>query len=244
MAQRDSQVLLRALARSDDDETSGDEIDAQRDACASIAAHAFLDSPLWAAVFAAPEIEEENAARKERRRRLERFFKIYFGILDLSPALRGYCGTGTGDNIAQDGVACTFILRDMGQPLTLWQKLRAGLLKLPFECGFQQTLRLLRYGDVIESEIAKVMGGRHMCSLERMCVAPAKQGCGIGSRLLVEALDNGAFKDLPCILTTQADRNVRFYERMGFRVASEASLFFGQEQIQNWTMIREPNHKR
>jgi GNAT superfamily N-acetyltransferase len=202
--------------------------------CASLAAAAFADSPLWSAIFAVPDVNDEGTAREERQKRLRRFYEKYFGILDLTSALQGFCGVDREKN-----VACTFIIRDMGRPLSLWQKLRAGLMSLPFEIGFQQTMRLLRCGDVIENEMARAMGGRQMCSLERMCVDPANQGRGIGSRLLLEALDHGIFKALPCVLTTQEDRNVRFYERLGFKVVSEKILDFG-DGVRNWTMVREP----
>lgn len=48
-------------------------------------------------------------------------------------------------------------------------------------------------------------------------IAPARQGRGLGARLLAPALARAAAHGRPCYLETFTPRNLPFYERLGFR---------------------------
>src|SRR5690606_19676092 len=53
-------------------------------------------------------------------------------------------------------------------------------------------------------------------------VEPARQGQGIGSRLLRPMLARADSQGLPCWLDTHQEQNVRLYERLGFQVRERA----------------------
>ena len=77
--------------------------------------------------------------------------------------------------------------------------------------------------DALEAELS--LGAPHWY-VHMMAVAPARQGTGIGRRLLshVLSLRPQATQALPAVLTTHLPRNVVFYRRAGFHVISERAL--------------------
>lgn len=104
--------------------------------------------------------------------------------------------------------------------------LRAGLLMGPLLFGLGVLLRLLGLKAEAEVEIAaltelvkaRLGPAARPCQLERMCVVPAAQGRGVGSRCLQTALDEADEHGWAVALTTQEERNVTFYRRLGFEV--------------------------
>jgi GNAT superfamily N-acetyltransferase len=68
-------------------------------------------------------------------------------------------------------------------------------------------------------------------------VEPARQGEGLGSRLLAPGLEMCDREAVPAYLETAKERNVTFYERHGFRVTREFTLPRGPKV---WLMWREP----
>jgi ribosomal protein S18 acetylase RimI-like enzyme len=74
--------------------------------------------------------------------------------------------------------------------------------------------------------------------LEALGVRPGHQGQGIGSRLLEPVLARCDTDQLPAYLETAVERNLRFYQRLGFHVREEFDLGSGPHV---WTMWRKPN---
>lgn len=68
-------------------------------------------------------------------------------------------------------------------------------------------------------------------------VEPALQGRGLGSKLLRAMLDRLDAEASPAYLETEKERNVSFYERLGFRV-TEHSVIPGSG-IPVWCMLRK-----
>lgn len=70
-------------------------------------------------------------------------------------------------------------------------------------------------------------------------VHPDGQGAGTGRELLNTALDDVLAREVaPVYLETGTERNVRFYERFGFRIR-EADVPLVPGSVRHWTMIRE-----
>jgi ribosomal protein S18 acetylase RimI-like enzyme len=73
--------------------------------------------------------------------------------------------------------------------------------------------------------------------LEVVGVEPAAQGSGIGARLLQPGLARADRERLPCYLETPTERNVRFYERLGFQV-ERSGVQFAPDGPTHFTMRR------
>lgn len=70
-------------------------------------------------------------------------------------------------------------------------------------------------------------------------VHPDGQGAGIGRALLRAALDDVLRREAaPVYLETGTERNVRFYERFGFRIR-ERDVPLAPGPVRHWTMLRE-----
>lgn len=121
--------------------------------------------------------------------------------------------------------------------VSLWDMIRAGMLKGLFQFGFGVAKRLVLIKneyELTEDIVLKKNGHKPIYRLERMVVHPDHQGKGIGSIALKHALKDADDKDLQVMLSTQEERNVRFYERLGFEVVQE-TILAGHT---NWVMIR------
>ncbi|CAL1140006.1 unnamed protein product [Cladocopium goreaui] len=125
--------------------------------------------------------------------------------------------SGCSRVILQDGkILCCFMFVPPGTPdISFWQMLQAGILKLLLIFGPSAFRRLLQAKAVEEGEI-NVEGAYR---LERMVVEPSVQGKGIGTRALQLALAESDAAGHPVLLKTNEERNVTFYQRLGFEAA-------------------------
>ncbi|MFE0874165.1 GNAT family N-acetyltransferase [Streptomyces smyrnaeus] len=69
-------------------------------------------------------------------------------------------------------------------------------------------------------------------------VDPAAQGCGLGSAVVRAGLEAADLAGQPAFLETSAERNVAFYQRLGFTVTAEVDLPDGGPRT--WAMLRRP----
>ncbi len=122
-----------------------------------------------------------------------------------------------------------------------------SLLAAHFYCFFLQfsflTRSLLKMMQTFDENIGDCvarLGLQRGFILERMVVDPAYQGQGVGSAAVAAAL---APLDQPVILTTQLQRNVTFYERLGFEVVNTQQFGGSTEEyaygFKSWTMFRQ-----
>ncbi|MEU5127600.1 GNAT family N-acetyltransferase [Streptomyces mobaraensis] len=70
-------------------------------------------------------------------------------------------------------------------------------------------------------------------------VDPAHQGRGIGAAVLSPGLEAAERAGHPAYLETSTERNVRFYQRLGFRVTADVRL--PDDGPRTWCMRRDPN---
>jgi ribosomal protein S18 acetylase RimI-like enzyme len=135
---------------------------------------------------------------------------------------------------------------DAGKAVALWMPpgrsvtplgmIRSGMLAIPFRVGFAPFGKFMGALGVME-EIHK----RHLPQphwyLMIVGVDPELQGNGRGAALVQEGLDRADRDGVPCYLETSEERNLPFYERMGFTVRESARLGAGGPEA--WAMIRE-----
>ncbi|WP_228973823.1 GNAT family N-acetyltransferase [Streptomyces sp. DH12] len=78
--------------------------------------------------------------------------------------------------------------------------------------------------------------------LDTVAVAPEAQGRGLGSAVLAPGIEAAARAGHPVFLETSSERNVSFYERLGFRVT--ADIVLPDAGPRTWCMRRDPRPTR
>ncbi|MEU2674275.1 GNAT family N-acetyltransferase [Streptomyces sp. NPDC007164] len=71
-----------------------------------------------------------------------------------------------------------------------------------------------------------------------MATAPEAQGKGLGSAVLIPGIQEAARTGCPAFLETSSEANVRFYERLGFKVTADVPL--PDNGPRTWCMRRNP----
>ncbi|WP_326681776.1 GNAT family N-acetyltransferase [Streptomyces sp. NBC_01237] len=74
--------------------------------------------------------------------------------------------------------------------------------------------------------------------LNTVGVTPEAQGQGLGSAVLVPGIEAAARAGYPVFLETSSERNVKFYERLGFEVTAEVVL--PDNGPRTWCMRKDP----
>ncbi len=191
-------------------------------------AAAFEDSPFWAFI-AGPE-----ADTSAKRRALMSFVfeRNMLAVLSRDP----HAVLGLRDD---RGFACVFMLcSPAARHLSTWAKVRAGLLELPFRFGMGPMKRLLTVAAWVDSSEQEAVGDSRHASwqVQRMAVAPRCQGKGLGSACLTAALETRVPKGERIVLSTNLDRNVVFYKRLGFALVADQTAPPSAGSVRSWTL--------
>jgi GNAT superfamily N-acetyltransferase len=204
--------------------------------CAKVMAQAFADSPAYKFIFQGP-----LDYRKEALEWL--FVKNIALVLSKCPtALRGFVDP-------YGRVLCCFLwVPGQVAKVSTWEMVTAGMWALPFRYGISTMLRLSSLLDAMKTpamgNIASDRSPNKTIMLQRMVVHPDYQGNGIGTTAL-----NAVLKDLDIgqdvYLDTQEERNVVFYQRLGWHVEHERDYFpedpnFG---FHSWSLVRKTPSK-
>jgi ribosomal protein S18 acetylase RimI-like enzyme len=133
-----------------------------------------------------------------------------------------------------------------GLSISLLTMIRRGLLPFALAHGRAAVRRLFVLKDAYDAIEARLARGERHWLVHMMAVDPARQGRGLGSRLLERTLDTTVDAKRtgtpPAILTTHNERNVVFYQRAGFEVdrVEDVSLM-GAAPHRVWCMRRRKN---
>jgi GNAT superfamily N-acetyltransferase len=84
----------------------------------------------------------------------------------------------------------------------------------------------------------RLSGGALVWYLPWLGVEPSMQRGGVGKALLTDMFARVDAAGTPCILETEKEANVAYYERHGFVVAESGTLPLGGPGF--WTMLRQP----
>ncbi len=187
------------------------------EACAQVLTEAFADDP-------GTKNFEPDAAR--RRTILPAFFRAFVAA-SLS---EGGDLVVAGDPI--DGIASWFGPERHGpSPDAMGAN---GFGDFLGQAGPVATERLVAMLEEIERQHGELARDRHL-RLEFFGVVPSRQGSGIGTLLLEHGHRRADELGLPCYLETFAEKNVRYYEGRGYRVAGEFTI---GEGTRGWGMLR------
>ena len=220
---------------------------------AHVMAQAFCDSPSYAYMF------ESVPNRTKRTAALQWLFTQNLKLLaDSGVVAHKICvhpqqqddattnkppTTTTTTTIMVGTVLCTPVTQT---ELTVSTMLYYGLYQIPFRFGWRPMKRLLATIDefqaVWNSIDTTTATATTAIQLERMTIRPDYQGRGIGSRALRHVLSSN--KEVPSVrLATQEERNVQFYQRLGFRVVHHQTMGHddnGSSSYPSWFMVRDP----
>ena len=142
-----------------------------------------------------------------------------------------------------EGASGTVTIRPPGGlEISTWTMIRRGLLPFAITRGIAAVRRLFALKDAYDRIEARLSGGRPHWYVHMMAIDPRKQGRGVGSMLIANALATTADADdtrYPVLLTTHKERNVAFYRRAGFEVIDRHELALdGAPPYSVWGMRR------
>jgi ribosomal protein S18 acetylase RimI-like enzyme len=104
-------------------------------------------------------------------------------------------------------------------------------------CGWRGLATMISAHRLLEERLKRhIPEPNHYLSV--LGVDPARQGQGIGSALMRPILERCDLEQVPASLATNLERNVRLYERHGFRVVDEVPI--PGTTIPTWIMRRDP----
>ncbi len=190
---------------------------AQRGQAAELLARAFHNDPIY--VRAMPEKDKRAKTLPWLFDRIAHYSLLY-GQVHTTPAV--------------EGVACWL---PPGQTrLTLGRVIQSGLYALPLKMGLTACYRFDAYNNYADKLHKRHAPESHWYLLI-VGVDPPSQGRGIGSRLIEPVLARASADRTACYLETETERNVRFYEKHGFKVAGKGQV--PKQGVQVWAMLRE-----
>ncbi len=167
---------------------------------------------------------------EERRRRLVKH--IYQMIICL--------GVKYGEVYANspnlEGVATWQYLNELYNE-KFWGKLLCSLKGKVYKVGMELAKKhkpMEEYMHKVHKEIAP---GEHWY-LYVLGVEPSHQGKGHGSALVRHKLEEIDQQGIPAYLETSLEKNVKFYENLGFQVIKEGNIL--ETEVYQYFMLREP----
>lgn len=190
---------------------------ARRGQAGAVLARAFHNDPAYVAVM--PEEGKRAAVLAWLFDRVVNYALLY-GRAYTTPEL--------------EGVACW--LPPGQNKLTLSRIVRSGLHATPVKMGWTAYRRFdayVTYADRFHEHYAPAS----CWYLWAIGVDPPHQGKGIGSRLIAPVLERARADGTACYLETGTERNVRFYEKHGFKVVGEGRA--PRLGVPVWAMRRE-----
>jgi ribosomal protein S18 acetylase RimI-like enzyme len=182
---------------------------------------AFQDDPVWNAIFeGVPNLDQKIGAFFETPlRHCLKFGQVY----------------ATSDKL--EGVAAWVPGRYAD--MTFWRMLRSGGFVTGLKMGIEIARKMQPALEPIERDRKEFMQDRSFIYLQIIGVATAYQGQGFGGKLINALVELSEESRLPIYLETETERNVRMYERYGFKLIKEITL--PVIHVPMWQMVREPS---
>lgn len=179
---------------------------------------------LTRAFFVDPLFAHVQPSERMRRRGLPTLFEV---LLRDAQLRGGVVSTSEGV------VAWTPVHR---LHANLLEQIRRGYSKVPLHFGFGSSLRLQAHDDWCNRR-AVAHSSPEAAYIHCVGVEPSLAGQGIGSKLMDAALSSIGQSCGLCTLRTEQQRNVRFYEKLGFRCVEQINV--PTTGLSAWFFVRE-----
>lgn len=186
------------------------------DTGAEILAKAFYDYPMFQHIFA-DKLNQEN-------------MKIFLRFLTKYSVLYANVYASSSD---MEGIILFSDFKDF--KFSLIRSIRSGALSL-MKIGADAGKRFNEFDRFTLETHKRLMKGDHQYIIF-IGVDPSKQGQGYGSKLVLPVLKIAEEKGQSCYLETHGEKNVSFYNKLGFKVISE-DVVPGTDIIQ-YAMLKE-----
>ncbi len=190
----------------------------QQQAAAGVLSRAFFNDPLMQHYLPDP-------SRRERAlpylMLVSLRYCLFYGEVYTTPALAG--------------MACWLPPGHTG--VSMLGMLRAALGVIPPGLGWEALRRIQQIEPATDRIHYACVPGPHWY-LMLLGVEPARQGQGIGGRLIEPKLAEARTAGLPCYLETMTELDVTFYRKHGFRVVFETTLQPGDLAV--WMLMKQP----
>ncbi|MBK9124010.1 MAG: GNAT family N-acetyltransferase [Chloroflexi bacterium] len=134
-----------------------------------------------------------------------------------------------------DGVAIW--IKPGNTDFSFGQMLRSGFFTAILRTGFRPFSRFMKSANTILPLEKQAISGPRW-ALMFVAIRPELQGRGIGRKLLEPILVRAAADGIPCYLESTNERNLTFYQRLGYRTVVEADIPDGGPHV--WVMLRDP----
>lgn len=108
-------------------------------------------------------------------------------------------------------------------PMTMPRMLRAGMWRAPFMLGLDGLGRMSKAMSATEG-FHKLVEGPHWY-LMTVGTRTARQGQGLGSKLVEMGTSRADDAGVPCYLETGTDSNIAFYRKRGFEIVGQAECY-------------------
>jgi ribosomal protein S18 acetylase RimI-like enzyme len=122
-----------------------------------------------------------------------------------------------------DASAVAIWLHPESGPMTMARMLRAGMWRAPFMLGLAGMGRMSKAMSATEG-FHKQVEGPHWY-LMTVGTRTARQGQGLGSKLVELGTARADAAGVPCYLETGTDSNIAFYRKRGFEVVGQTDLY-------------------
>lgn len=188
----------------------------QRGQAAELLARAFHHDPVYVVVM--PEGDKRAEVLSWLFDRVV-YYSLLYGQVYTTPTL--------------EGVACWLSPGQTG--LTVGRVVRSGLYVTPLKMGLAAYRRFDTYMSYAD-KLHKRHAPEPHWYLWAVGVDPASQGKGIGSRVIQPVLVRASADETACYLETGIERNIRFYERHGFKVIGQGRV--PKQELPVWAMLR------
>ncbi len=191
----------------------------QKNRAAEVVAAAFYDYPMFTFYFPDPS----------KRTHLLRW---YLGNV-LNCALR-YGEVFTTPEIS--GVI--FTLPPGHTQISQWEYIQNGFLPSALVLGWRNFVRSQACEQFVGDTHKQVMQGQPHYYLWGLAVDPSRKRHGVGTALLQPFIAKADAEKMPIYLETHEEKNVGYYEPMGFALAHTDNI--PRFELPIWCMVRQP----
>ncbi len=193
----------------------------QSDLAAKALTDAFMDDPMYQAIFPVPET------------RAKALSDVWNSLLKYS---QKYGEVFTTPEVA--GAACW--LSPGNTEVTFVGQIRTGFAfaRAIMKFSAQERTNFMHAIDFIEVEHKRLVQGPHWY-LWALGVSSDFQGKGVGGRLLEPVLVRADGEKIPCYLEAGTEKNVAFYKKRGFKVIWDGDTPLHGVHV--WMMLRDPS---